>query len=100
MIGEAHEHVWILKSHYEHDGSITYINLCQVCGINQGSGHSFSYPKVITDEGSKTTVHQCPVCYGRGQVAGGFYLGNGPVSTSANLMDKCRSCDGKGYLVL
>jgi DnaJ-class molecular chaperone len=54
----------------------------------------------VQDEGSKTTVHQCPVCYGRGQVAGGFYLGNGPVSTSANLMDKCRSCDGKGYLVL
>lgn len=39
----------------------------------------------------------CPVCGGTGHVISGFYGDTRHVSTNG---EKCRSCDGKGYLII
>lgn len=39
----------------------------------------------------------CPVCCGTGRVISGFYGDTRHVSTNG---EKCRSCDGKGYLII
>lgn len=41
----------------------------------------------------------CPVCRGKGSVAAGFYSLFG-TSTSAIPHETCRSCSGKGYIIL
>ena len=50
------------------------------------------------------TVELCPVCHGNGLVPAGFYstYGNNPYNTVLNEVapEKCRSCDGKGYIVV
>ena len=48
------------------------------------------------------TVERCPVCGGDGLVDNGFYLsaGTGEWTTSSAEPETCRSCDGKGYLVI
>lgn len=46
--------------------------------------------------------HQCPVCFGRGLVPNGFYTAVGSSSwlTSCCESEQCRSCEGKGYVVI
>lgn len=39
----------------------------------------------------------CPVCQGRQTVPPGFYT---PIGTSSLAAERCRSCDGLGYIVL
>ena len=49
------------------------------------------------------TVERCPVCNGNGLVDNGFYLsaGNtGTWTTSSAEPDTCKSCAGKGYVVV
>lgn len=41
---------------------------------------------------------RCPVCEGRGTVPNGFYFGGG-YSTSTT-PETCRSCNGKGYILV
>ena len=43
----------------------------------------------------------CPVCYGRGFVPAGFYESTGLTwisSTTGN--ETCKSCCGKGYIII
>jgi hypothetical protein len=42
--------------------------------------------------------HCCPVCYGRGFVAQGFYSGTGETFMSAGGTEPCRSCKGSGIV--
>jgi len=44
------------------------------------------------------TPHRCPVCDGRGTVPFNFYSGSTLASNTSPV--ECRSCAGKGYLVL
>ena len=48
----------------------------------------------------QTTIAQkCPICEGRGFVAGGFYTSTpGCGSVTANITETCRSCAGTGIL--
>lgn len=53
-------------------------------------------PSLLSRE--RAEPHRCPVCYGTGSVGAGFYT-NGVAGTStANI--QCRSCEGKGFIVL
>ena len=46
-----------------------------------------------------TTLHQCPVCGGRGLVPNGFYSPTYWPHSTINMGDEpCRSCGGKGYI--
>ena len=48
-------------------------------------------------------VEKCPVCNGVGQVSGGFYNRGGDCEfwmAFATSPEQCRSCGGKGYLVV
>lgn len=47
--------------------------------------------------GFVTKASICPVCGGTGHVISGFYGDTRHVSTNG---EKCRSCDGKGYLII
>lgn len=45
------------------------------------------------------TPHQCPICFGKGQVIEGFYNSTGETFTVSNIkFESCRSCDGKGIV--
>ena len=45
------------------------------------------------------TPYCCPVCYGRGHVAAGFYASTGQSWTSSNVMpETCKSCSGTGIV--
>lgn len=48
------------------------------------------------------TACTCPVCQGRGLVPNGFYRAVGVDSWTTNSLEpeQCRSCDGKGYVVV
>lgn len=47
------------------------------------------------------TVHECPVCIGRGTVPAGFYESSGPTFTSAGMATvPCRGCGGNGVVVV
>ena len=48
-------------------------------------------------------VEKCPVCKGVGQVSAGFYSRGGDCEfwmAFATSPEQCRSCGGKGYLVV
>ena len=48
-------------------------------------------------------VEKCPVCKGVGQVSAGFYSRGGDYEfwmVFATSPEQCRSCGGKGYLVV
>ena len=48
-------------------------------------------------------VEKCPVCKGVGQVSAGFYSRGGDYEfwmAFATSPEQCRSCGGKGYLVV
>ena len=52
------------------------------------------------DEGAKH-VATCPVCGGNGQVMNGFYNQVGGMWTSSNTnFETCRSCQGKGFIII
>lgn len=43
--------------------------------------------------------YRCPVCGGNGLVANGFYRQtSGMWSSTSTEPEKCRACDGKGYV--
>lgn len=42
----------------------------------------------------------CPVCYGTGNVDAGFYIRTSPQWTSTGGTEPCKSCNGKGFLVI
>ena len=50
---------------------------------------------------------KCPVCQGNGQVSNGFYTttstdeeGNLLWTSASTASEVCRSCDGKGYIIV
>jgi len=48
-----------------------------------------------------STVAKCPVCRGNGLVDNGFYLQTSGCWTSTDATpETCRSCKGKGYVVV
>lgn len=44
-------------------------------------------------------LHICPVCLGKGFLKSGFYSSVTGETFDSTRADKCRSCEGKGYLV-
>jgi hypothetical protein len=42
--------------------------------------------------------HKCPICEGRGNVAGGFYQSVGTMWTSTTSIEVCRACWGSGII--
>ena len=47
------------------------------------------------------TVERCPVCGGNGIVSAGFYTTtSGQWSTGGTASETCRSCKGKGYVIV
>ena len=45
----------------------------------------------------------CPVCKGKCSVQSGFYSGNneyGTYITNSTGLETCRSCNGKGYIII
>jgi DnaJ-class molecular chaperone len=45
-----------------------------------------------------SSVHRCPVCYGKGIVPNGFYSSTSNTWTSSSIM--CRSCGGRGVITV
>lgn len=44
---------------------------------------------------------RCPICGGNGLVDNGFYNQvGGSWTTSSNMPERCRSCNGKGYIII
>jgi len=52
------------------------------------------------NERLRAEPHQCPVCFGVGQVANGFYARVGTTTWAAASLntERCRSCDGSGIV--
>ena len=51
--------------------------------------------------GDTVTALRCPVCHGNGIVHNGFYnQTSGYWTTSSTAPERCRSCDGGGYVVV
>lgn len=48
----------------------------------------------------QTAPFVCPVCYGTGQVANGFYtrVGVPDWSSASNIPERCQSCMGSGIV--
>lgn len=42
----------------------------------------------------------CPICTGSGIVDEGFYRRTSETWTSGGGTEKCRSCDGRGYVII
>lgn len=42
----------------------------------------------------------CPVCRGKGLVPNGFYNVSSNISTTSTTPETCRSCGGKGYIIV
>lgn len=64
-----------------------------VTKLNPTTWHYTSY--------NHKSVHCCPVCGGNGQVQNGFYNHTGNTwVTSTTAPEQCRSCNGKGYIVI
>lgn len=42
--------------------------------------------------------YKCPICEGRGIVAGGFYNSVGNEWTAGNAAEPCRQCNGEGII--
>ena len=42
----------------------------------------------------------CPVCTGSGKVDEGFYRRTSNTWTSCGGTEKCRACDGRGYVII
>ena len=57
---------------------------------------SYCWPAAPPKEHKALSI--CPICQGRGIVAGYFYDILGMSSTTAPLTTECRSCQGKGYI--
>lgn len=58
-----------------------------------------SYQDNITMTPIPKTPHCCPVCYGRGHVAAGFYTSTGQSWVTSNMMtETCKSCSGMGIV--
>ena len=50
---------------------------------------------------TQPSVHCCPVCDGNGLVPAGFYNQTSGEWSGGNLIpEQCRSCDGKGYIIV
>ncbi len=48
-----------------------------------------------------TGVELCPVCHGKAFVPAGFYAPTGwGWDLPSTWIEKCRSCNGKGYIVI
>ena len=45
-------------------------------------------------------LNKCPVCDGTGIVPGGFYISTSGFSTTGTNQETCRSCDGKGFIII
>ncbi len=46
-----------------------------------------------------SSVHRCPVCYGKGIVPNGFYSSTSNTwSSSSTNPETCRSCGGRGVI--
>lgn len=93
---------------------------CPKCGVPE-IGHFCPFPKdeaqnmddefdafpygaenfrpVITVKRAESLLCRCPVCNGKGLVPNGFYRKTTGAWATADLTpEKCRSCDGKGYV--
>ena len=48
------------------------------------------------------TTSKCPVCNGTGLVPNGFYtaIGANEWTTNSSQPETCKSCGGKGYLII
>lgn len=75
---------------------------CSGCGIELGSADSAiglcwncAHPHPLEEKKAQT----CPVCGGKGSVPWGFYDVGG-VTMGGQIPPTCKSCDGKGYVVV
>ena len=83
-------------------------NACYHCGCMVG--HLATCPelnKMAAPSGMWRTEYtapratKCPVCYGMGTVPPGFYEGKHDQYATSNVPPPtCRSCGGKGYVVV
>ncbi len=55
---------------------------------------------VVTGMPTITYIVRCPVCNGCGQVDSGFYTQTSGNWSSGGGTEECRSCKGKGYVVV
>jgi len=46
------------------------------------------------------TIQKCPICEGKGIVAGGFYNHTGETWVSDRTAETCRQCNGKGIIII
>ena len=62
-----------------------------------GNGNYF----VCLNEDKQLMPYKCPVCGGTGLVLNGFYSSTtGQWSSSSTVPETCRSCNGKGYILV
>lgn len=61
---------------------------------------TFSFtPSIVSQSPIDSKCQCCPVCGGKGFVQAGFYNGVGTtIITSTTGTEKCRSCNGKGWV--
>ena len=55
---------------------------------------------IIRVDDSSDSAQRCPVCNGTGYVDAGFYTQTSGQWSSTGGTEQCRSCCGKGYVVV
>lgn len=75
-------------------------NRCDLCGLSCNEPVSWHYQGAQELKEVKVP-HTCPVCGGNGLVPAGFYLTvTGQITTSSCAPETCRSCMGKGFILV
>jgi hypothetical protein len=74
---------------------------CVACGCELGSASINNMCMVCYNKSQMfhPVPQLCPVCRGNGLVSAGFYEQTSGIWTGTGF-EKCRSCDGKGYVVV
>lgn len=79
-----------------YDEASAWVSEGKINQMNWGIDYDDSEVKEAAKPSSKTVL--CPICSGKGFVPNGFYNFGGVSSTTAP--ELCRSCYGKGYIII